>query len=145
MLDALANDFSFSQHALDLQSKRAEVIAGNIANADTPNYKAVDFDFPTALKSAMQGSGNSDGGTSSSSGMGITMAATDPRHFTTTPDSGDDNVALQYRSAVQRSIDGNTVDMDVERGAFMDNAMQYQATLTFLNSRISTLTSAIKD
>jgi flagellar basal-body rod protein FlgB len=51
---------------------------------------------------------------------------------------------MQYRGAVQPSIDGNTVDMDVERSAYMSNAMQYQATLTFLNDRISTLSSAIK-
>lgn len=135
MLDALANDFNFSQKALDLQSYRTEVIAGNMANAETPNYKAVDFDFPSAMKSAMQGDSSPD----------LTLNATDPRHFTTSPNTESEGAKLQYRGAVQPSIDGNTVDMDVERGAFMDNAEQYQATLTFLNSRISTLSSTLKD
>jgi flagellar basal-body rod protein FlgB len=72
------------------------------------------------------------------------MNATDPRHFITSANAGADGVSMQYRGAVQPSIDGNTVDMDVERSAYMSNAMQYQATLTFLNDRISTLSSAIK-
>jgi flagellar basal-body rod protein FlgB len=133
MLDALSKDFAFPQRALGLQAYRTEVLAGNMANAETPNYKAVDFDFATALKSAMSGSGNGD----------LALNATDPRHFSTTPTGDGLGAKMQYRSAVQPSIDGNTVDMDLERGEYMDNALQYQATLTFMNDRISTLKTAI--
>ncbi|TDR79918.1 flagellar basal body rod protein FlgB [Paludibacterium purpuratum] len=136
MLDKLANDFKFDQRALNLRAYRTEVLAGNMANAETPYYKAVDFDFASAMKSQMSGNG---------SGKELALMATNPRHFSTNPGDGNGAVPLQYRGAVQPSVDGNTVDMDLERGAFMDNALQYQSTLTFLNHRISLLNSALKD
>ena len=133
MLDKIAHYFDFQQKALNLRAKRAEVIASNIANADTPNYKAVDLDFASALQSA---EGNQSR---------LAMAVTDPAHIAASAASGGNGSAeLKYRSAVQRSLDGNTVDMDIERAAFTDNAMQYQSTLTFLNRRISSLNDAIK-
>lgn len=134
MLDKIANDFSFSQRALGLRAYRTEVLAGNMANAETPYYKAVDFDFASAMKASMSGA----------SGKDLALNATDVRHFSTNPGAGAGSAALQYRDAVQPSVDGNTVDMDVERGAFMDNALQYQSTLTFMNGRIATLKSAIR-
>ncbi|WP_024302271.1 flagellar basal body rod protein FlgB [Pseudogulbenkiania sp. MAI-1] len=133
MLDKIAHYFDFQQQALNLRAKRAEVIASNIANADTPNYKAVDIDFAAALQSAQ---GNPSR---------LAMTVTDPAHIASQPATGGSvGAELKYRSAVQRSLDGNTVDMDVERAAFTDNAMQYQSTLTFLNRRISGLNDAIK-
>lgn len=137
MLDKLDNDFKFDQRALNLRAYRTEVLAGNMANAETPYYKAVDFDFASAMKAQMNGNGGS--------GKALALMATDPRHFSTNPGDGSSNVPLQYRNAVQPSVDGNTVDMDVERGQFMDNALQYQSTLTFLNNRISLLNTALKD
>jgi flagellar basal-body rod protein FlgB len=76
-------------------------------------------------------------------GKDLGLNATDVRHFHSNTGMGSSNTALQYRSAVQPSVDGNTVDMDLERSAFMDNSLQYQSTLTFMNNRISTLKSAI--
>jgi flagellar basal-body rod protein FlgB len=135
MLDKIARDFDFNQRALDLGAYRSEVLASNMANAETPNYKAVDFDFASAMQNALTASRQRN--------LGLTT--TDPRHFELKNSAGADlGVKLQYRSAVQPSIDGNTVDMDIERGAFTDNSLQYQSTLTFLNHRISDLNSAIK-
>lgn len=136
MLDKIANYFNFQQKALDLRAYRTEVLAGNMANAETPYYKAVDFDFADAMKQQMNGTG---------SGKALALNATNPRHFSTSPADGERNVNMLYRDAVQPSVDGNTVDMDVERGAFMDNALHYQSTLTFLNNRISSLSTALKD
>ncbi|POZ60832.1 flagellar basal body rod protein FlgB [Chromobacterium alticapitis] len=131
MLDKIAHYFDFQQRALGLQAYRAEVIGSNIANAETPYYKAVDFDFKAALQAQTDKQG------------GLSMAMTDPRHIAGQA-AGAGAVPLQYRSAVQPSLDGNTVDMNVERGAFADNALQYQTTLAFLNKRIGGLNAAIQ-
>lgn len=133
MLDKISQDFSFQQRDLDLRAYRAEVLASNIANADTPYYKARDFDFRNALAAAESGQKQ------------LGMIVTDSRHISSDANGGKQlGVDLMYRGAVQRSLDGNTVDMDIERGAFTDNAIRYQSTLTFLNKRISTLAEAIK-
>ena len=132
MLNKMSQQLDFLQHSLDLRAKRAEVIAGNIANADTPGYKAVDFDFAKALQAQ----------TSQQNGS-LGMALTDSRHLTGRGSQAAGG-ELQYRSAVQRSIDGNSVDMDIERAAYTDNALKYQSTLTFLGRRISGLMDAIK-
>lgn len=134
MLDKIAKAFDFQQRALSLQAYRSEVLASNIANADTPYYKAMDIDFRSAMMAADEGQ------------KSLALARTDARHFATADGSGKRDFAssLQYRNAVQRSLDGNTVDMDVERGAFAENAMKYQTTLTFLNKRINSLADAIK-
>ncbi|MCD4500819.1 flagellar basal body rod protein FlgB [Chromobacterium vaccinii] len=131
MLDKIAHYFDFQQRALNLQAYRAEVIGSNIANAETPYYKAVDFDFKSALQAQVDKQGQ------------LKLAQTDARHIANQAGDGS-GMPLQYRSAVQPSLDGNTVDMDVERGAFADNALQYQTTLAFLNKKISGLSSAIQ-
>ena len=131
MLDKIGKEFDFQQRALNLRAYRQEVIASNIANADTPNYKAVDLDFKQALQSAQDGQGK------------LAMTVTDDRHLEGNASASASKPAVQYRNAVQQSLDGNTVDMDVERAAFADNALQYQSTLTFLTKRISMLNSAI--
>ncbi|MDC7718505.1 flagellar basal body rod protein FlgB [Vogesella sp. DC21W] len=133
MLNKISSHLDFFQRSLDLRAARAEVIASNIANADTPGYKAVDFDFGKALKSQ----------TAAQQASGVALAQTDNRHMAAMGSRAVEG-GLQHRSAVQRSLDGNTVDMDVERSAFTDNAMKYQSTLTFLNKRISGLMEAIK-
>ncbi|AAQ60556.1 flagellar basal body rod protein FlgB [Chromobacterium violaceum] len=131
MLDKIAHYFDFQQRALNLQAYRAEVIGSNVANAETPYYKAVDFDFKSALQAQVDKQGQ------------LGLALTDARHIANQT-GGAAGVQLQYRSAVQPSLDGNTVDMDIERGAFADNALQYQSTLAFLNKKISGLNSAIQ-
>ena len=135
MLDKIARHFNFQEKALGLHARRNEVIASNIANADTPNYKAVDFDFAKAMKSALAGDSRSS----------LALSQTDNRHLAgKQTQQSTDGVEVEYRQAVQPSIDGYTVDMDVERSAFMDNSLRYQSTLTFLNRRISGLSDAIK-
>lgn len=130
MLDKIAKEFNFQQRALDLRAYRAEVISSNVANADTPNYKAVDFDFAKALQAGVAGQ------------QKLQLERSDARHLNAAG-SGGQSIDLQYRHAVQPSLDGNTVDMDVERGAFTDNALKYESTLTFLGRQFSTLNTAI--
>ena len=133
MQNRIDNVLAFQEKALGLRAHRQQVLAGNIANADTPNYKARDFDFSTALKNAVEGR---------ASGGGLSLAATSTRHLQGTADSGP--VRLMYRTPAQASADGNTVEMDAERAKFSENAIQYEAGLTFIGGKIKTLLSAIQ-
>jgi flagellar basal-body rod protein FlgB len=118
--------------ALNLLSQRQKVLSGNIANADTPGFKARDFDFSAALAQA-RGQGNGNG-----------VQVTSTRHLGAPAASGEVNEArLQYRASEQPSLDGNTVDLDRERANFADNAMRYEATLRFINNDVRTMLSAI--
>ena len=130
MVNKLDNSFAFQQQALGLRAYRQQVLANNIANADTPNYKARDFDFATALKEAANGrsSGN------------LALATTSPRHLSGGLQGGP--TRLLYRTPAQASLDGNTVEMDVERAQFSDNAVQYEASLAFITNQIKMLTAA---
>lgn len=140
-LDAMLN---FHQSALRVRAQRQELIAANIANADTPNYKARDIDFSSALQNAI--SGNAISGNAAPAAQGSSeLAATSPQHM---PGNGNAlenslNGAL-YRKEVQSSVDGNTVDMDVERNQFTDNAIRYEASLTMINAQIKSMLSAIQ-
>ena len=119
------------QHTLGIRARRTEILAGNIANADTPNYKARDIDFKDALASAKSRSGVSLSRTHQSHKFAesFSMAqAGELFRVGNQPDTGD----------------GNTVDAEVERNLFMKNSLEYQASLDFLNSKISTLRKAIK-
>jgi flagellar basal-body rod protein FlgB len=114
MLDRIDKEIGFLTRALQLRAHRQQVIASNIANADTPNYQARDVDFAEALR----GTG----------GRGaLALVTTSPRHM---HGSGAAGGAAQdfvkYRTVIQPSIDNNTVDMNVERAAFADNALHYQ-------------------
>lgn len=135
MLNQLGDTLSFHGDALKLRAERQRVLAANIANADTPNYKAMDFDFKSALQNAI------------SPPAGKTAAAgalrTDARHIATST-LALPGVDLQYRTPNQLSIDGNSVEMDTERASFADNAVRYEASLRFLNSQIKALTMAIQ-
>lgn len=114
---------------LELLAQRQRVLAGNIANADTPGYKAQDVDFASALKSA--------------SGAPTTgAAATQTRHLHFSGGSPD-QAPVMFRASEQPNIDGNTVDLDRERANFADNAMRYEATLRFINGHVRTMLSAI--
>jgi flagellar basal-body rod protein FlgB len=127
------NALSFQSQALSLRAHRQQILAGNIANADTPNYKARDFDFSSALKEAVAGrtSGN------------LPLSLTAARHIASSGvQSGP--ARLLYRTPAQASVDGNTVDMDVERAQFSENAVQYEAGLTFITHQIKTLMAAIQ-
>ena len=135
MMNGVTQALDFNAEALKLRAERQKVIASNIANADTPGFKAMDFDFGKALAQA-------SGALSASSASAAVLATTAPGHIGT---SGDGAVLaqLKYRSVTQPSLDGNTVDMDVEQAKFADNTVRYEASLRFLNGQIRTLTSAI--
>lgn len=116
--------------ALNTRVRRAEVLANNLANADTPGYKARDLDFRAILAQA-------DGDAS-----GLALDQSNPGHMSAS-DSGADG-ELMYRNPLQPSIDGNTVDAQQEQSAFMRNAMDYQASFQFLNSSFTGLTKALR-
>ncbi len=118
------------QDALKVYGQRTEVLATNLANADTPNFRARDVDFRAALAAA------------GSPQAGVQLTATNPAHVTT---SGADGVQanLKYRVPLAPSLDGNTVDVQMEQAAFAQNTVHFQATLTFLNARFKGLMTAI--
>ena len=131
MKSRLDSALQFHQTALNLQAQRQQVLASNIANADTPHYKARDLDFSAALKGAIGGR------------IGpLALASTASRHLSGTP-GGAFGGFVGYRSAFQSSIDGNTVNMDVERAAFAENSVHYEASVTFINSLLRGMQTAI--
>lgn len=135
MLDKLDGALRFHQEALNLRAERQQVLANNIANADTPAFKARDFDFARELACAMQNG--------RPSGSSMELATTSGRHLQGRLQAPAVRELL-YRVPDQPSLDGNTVDMDRERTAFADNAVRYQASLTFMNSRLQGLKSAMQ-
>jgi flagellar basal-body rod protein FlgB len=111
--------------ALQLESRRTELLAANLANADTPGFKARDIDFKSALATATNAAAAAPGK------VGNT-AATDSLES-----------ATQFRVPMAPSLDGNTVDVQLEQAAFADNSVRYQATLTLLNGKLRSLMTAI--
>lgn len=130
MTQRLNQLFHFQKTALDLRAFRQQILASNIANADTPNFKARDINFGSALKNALGGNTGS-----------LTLSTSSPRDLQA-PNAGEPAQVL-YSTAVEPSIDGNTVDMDVERNRFAQNAVHYEADLTVLTAKIKLLLSAI--
>ena len=123
------NPFGHYERALQLRELRTEVLATNIANTDTPNYKARDFDFSSVLRQA----GDSR----------VQLRRTNPLHQVAVPDAPL-GVRQKYRVPVQPTLDGNTVESDFEQAAFAENAVRYRATLRFLDGTIKSLRYAIK-
>ncbi len=113
--------------ALALRSQRTELVAANLANVDTPNYKARDLDFKAAMASAM--------------GVEQPLKVTHAAHLQA---RGDQAGELLYRMPTQMSLDGNSVDAEREKAVFAENALRYQASLRFLGSRVQGLLTAIK-
>jgi flagellar basal-body rod protein FlgB len=124
------NIFGIHERALLLHGQRIGVLATNLANADTPGYKARDIDFSAVLA-------HTDDSTP------LPMQITQGGHISTVNDSGSPSGELKYRNPYQASLDGNTVEMPVEQAAFSENNVRYQASLTFINHRISELQFAI--
>jgi flagellar basal-body rod protein FlgB len=110
--------FGVHAAALEVRSQRMGVLASNIANASTPNFKARDIDFTAAMNAIENAPAGAVG--------------------------GDLGGAVKYRVPTNPSMDGNTVELSTEQTAFAENAVQYQTTLSFLNGRIGTLTRALK-
>jgi flagellar basal-body rod protein FlgB len=123
-------------HALKLREQRTELLARNLANADTPGFKAQDLDFRAAL-AASAGPGASPGA----------LQATQAGHIGGAGDGalapGSTSAFVKYRTPLAASLDGNTVDAQLEQAAFADNAVRYQATLQFLSSKFRSLMTAI--
>jgi len=132
MKTQLDDALNFHQTALNLRAQRQQLLASNIANADTPNYKARDMDFKAALAGAMAPAND-----------GLALATTHATHLqiqSTDPVQA----SIGYRTAAQGAVDGNTVDMDVERAAFAENALQYEASVTFINGMLRTMQQAVQ-
>lgn len=133
MLSKIDNELAFVHSALNLRARRQEILAANLANADTPNYKARDLDFAAALKSAL---GAADGP--------VKLSRTSVRHLAPAGAEAGMPAALnKYRSTVQPSLDGNSVDPDVERAHFADNALHYQFLLDRAGGVFKTMAMAL--
>lgn len=130
-MSAIERAFSIHDDAMVLRSRRTSILAANIANADTPNYKARDMDF-TAMMNQLE----------SGEGRQLKMAGTHNQHLSTQAGQVNDNI--KYRNPLYASLDGNTVDMHAEQARFSENAFQYQTSLTLLNGKIQGLMLAIR-
>ena len=126
-MKSIANHIQTHADALNLRSKRNEILASNIVNSATPNFKARDIDFTKALQARMD--------------VGP-VSVSNERHFKFYSGSGAE--AAQFRQSVNPSQDGNTVELHVEQMEFSENVMRYQTSLEFLNRKFSGLMSAIK-
>ena len=133
MSNSIDDMFRFHQTALNLRAARQELIASNIANADTPNYKARDIDFTSAMKNALQNSGDA-----------LAVARTAPGHLSGAAGESEMGAPVQYRKPLQPSADGNTVDMDVERAQFADNALRYEASVRFVSDKAKEVLAALQ-
>ncbi|HCA26432.1 MAG TPA: flagellar basal body rod protein FlgB [Betaproteobacteria bacterium] len=122
----------FMANDLDLRAYRQQLLSSNIANADTPNYKAKDIDFAAELHRVQQGGSSR-----------LKLEATSPRHLPALA-ANPLGVRVMYRQPIQPSIDGNTVDMDVERGQFTNNAIHYQFVVDRVNGFFRTMLTAIR-
>jgi len=123
------------EKALNFRSQRAEVLANNIANADTPNFKARDLDFAKVL-AAQQGGDQSR--------QRVALALTDSAHISAEGLAMAEEAGLLYRTPTHPSIDQNTVDAQVEQAKYAENAIHFQASFTFLNSKFKGLVSALR-
>ena len=118
---------------LDVATFRQKLLASNIANADTPGYKARDVDFAAALRDALAGSSEE-----------LPVVRTAEAHLAGKTGESIMGSPVMYRRPLQPSADGNTVDMDVERVQFADNALRYEASVTFVNAKLKGILSAIQ-
>ena len=131
MAISLDKVFGVHEAALRLRAQRTEVLASNLANADTPNYKAKDIDFQAAMK---QATGSSGGGS---------LKTTHKGHIGSAGLGGLD-AHVKFRMPTQPALDGNTVETHVEQAAFAKSAMEYQATLRFFEGKGKGIINAIK-
>ena len=118
--------FSLNEKSLNVRAQRMEVLSRNIANADTPHFKAQDIDFKSIMKSASEGS----------------VVTTNAMHLTEGPEQSSDG--LKYRVPFNVSFDGNTVELPVEQAKFGQYAADYQTTLSILENRISGIRKALR-
>ncbi|KAI5916136.1 flagellar basal body rod protein FlgB [Thauera sp. 2A1] len=131
MKTLLDQQLRFQQNALNLLAHRQQMLASNIANADTPNYKARDMDFRAALQGAL-----------AQQAAPVQLAATQAAHIAAGPANPLERYT-GYRTEQQSAVDGNTVNMDVERAAFAENALRYESSITFINGMLRSMNTAI--
>ena len=122
------NALGIHPQALALREKRSEVLASNLANADTPGYKARDLDFQAVLKKSMP----------------VTQSLERTQEGHISPTDLLLGATMMYRNPNQASLDGNTVETHIEQAKYSENAVQYQASLRFINGKFSGLMSAIR-
>ena len=139
MSDSIDRLFKVHQTALGARAYRSQVLASNIANADTPGFQARDIDFKAALAQAL-------GGANPGAAAPSALVRTSSRHLGAGGTQGETRASapLIYRTVTQASVDNNTVDVNVERAQFADNAMRFEASLTFINSKIKGLLTAMQ-
>ncbi len=142
MLNRLTDSLNFQAEALALRSERQRLIASNIANADTPNYVARDFNFAQALR---QATGQTSATQSSLQPVKLNLSTANAGHLNLNgaPAGSREEPNLNYATTSQTNLDSNTVDMDRERANFADNTVRYEATLRFINAQVRTLNTAI--
>ena len=130
MQTRLDKEIGFMEQGLRVRAQRQQVLATNIANADTPNYKAKDLDFNQAMKAALGNTGSQEN-----------MSVTNSKHI-----GSANNVSAQVkeRSNLQNSADGNTVDMDVEQSQFAENALQYETLVSMINGTFKNINSVMQ-
>ena len=133
MFNSIDKALAFDTRMLTLRGYRQQLLASNIANADTPNYKAQDIDFKHVLQAAK-----------SQADAGVTLQKTNAGHLDPVGGSSMAGIKPLYRTAVQPSIDGNTVDTNIEQAQFAENALQYMTTLQILNSKIQSTLLALR-
>ena len=131
MAFSLGSSFNLHEQALMIQTRRAQLLAANLANADTPHYKAMDINFNQALQKAVSESLPTD-----------TLRKTHQRHIASKRETA--GAEALYRIPLQASLDGNTVESEKEMSAFNDNSIRYVTSLRFLSGKIETLMSAIR-
>lgn len=162
MGDGMFSTLQFQGKALALRAERQAVLAGNIANVDTPAFKARDFDFSAALTRATGVQAPTGGSTGAATATKAAAAAAttaslaatrssapvQPGHLPLKSDQSrvwsTSDARMLYRQPEQAAIDGNTVELDRERAAFADNAVRYEATLRMINGNVRTMLGAIK-
>ncbi len=173
MLDRMTEGIDVHGKALQLRARRQEVLSSNIANADTPGFKARDFDFASALQAATGRSvaraqpgaqSGSQSGSQSEARSGargpaqlatyvstrsVGLARSQPGHLGAGGSGGgpaatEHSTRMQYVTPEQGTLDGNTVDLNRERAQFADNSLRYEATLRFINGRVRTMLTAIR-
>ena len=124
--------FGIHAQALTLRAQRTGVLAANLANADTPNYKARDVDFQAVLGAE-------------AASRDVTLQRTNAAHMGSGGIGGFDDVTLKYRVPSQPSLDGNTVDEQAEKSEFASNSVRYMASLSFMEKRVSGLIRALRE
>lgn len=121
--------FGLAEQALSVTEQRATMLSGNIVNSNTPGYKAKDIDFDEVMKNVSGGAGS--------------LTVTNQNHIPTmNVETG--NLPYKYRIPMQTSLDGNTVDSEIERKNFMQNAMKYQVSLSFIQNKTDQIMKAMK-